>query len=445
MNTALLVASKPMPKGQEASEKNADLVPGISGGASNDAGFANALLQLEAMTDTVAGPTFVEVQSEAILHPEALWEQTFSPLRFLPANPIAEFETQPDLRSKMDALEAELADVLTVQPPQAKLFLPDDVPADGKDLEIMASLNTLQKQSSAMQANATPLPSVTVIEERTHFAPVMPEKTWLQNVSGFWPLALTAETAAPKRSSASNKAEPSSTEVVLSRSDISQTAVEDISVDSEAIMPRPEKNSERQQPAQLARASIAADGVQKEARLDSFLPSVYPSPSVQVSSAIIDELPATRTTPFLAADDIQAASKPALKTLRIALQPAGLGAVTVTLSLRDQALSIEVEAEQEIAASALRQDSQALTEKLSTAGYTVETLTILAIKSEPSGPASLGGDSPAQTLNDRNESGGRETGQKQQSGRDDRAQIPGLTDSNERETEKADPRGGVYL
>jgi len=108
-------------------------------------------------------------------------------------------------------------------------------------------------------------------------------------------------------------------------------------------------------------------------------------------------------------------------------------------------LSVGIDAEHEIAARALRVETQALTEKLSIAGYTVEALTILAAKSDASGAQQLGGESPAQSSFDKNDSGGREPGQKPQPGREGRAPQQGFADVNDRDTEKTDTRGGVYL
>ncbi|MDZ4790688.1 MAG: flagellar hook-length control protein FliK [Hyphomicrobiales bacterium] len=448
MTTTALVVGKATPKTEKSSGNKLGFSPDDIEKAPIPGGFRDTLSQLDTMTDIIAvsaPPT--ETVAETLTQPQALWDQTLPPSAFFAPNDKAWFDAHPNLISSVGTLETIISEVLMVGPQsQAKSHLPDAFPeANMMDVDVVASMKAIQKQSSMFKANAAPLPPISVMDEQTHFAPVTPDKSWLQNLAGRWPLALTAETGAPKRSTAHGKTEPPSNEIASARADVQRTAMENVSVEAEVFITRAEKNAAREKPAQSAIASIAPEAVQQEARLEGFAAAAYPSPGVQITSPILDELPAARTASIPSPDPAQAASKPALKTLRIALQPAGLGAVTITLSLKDQALSVGIEAEHEIAARALRVETQALTEKLSIAGYTVEALTILAAKSDASGAQQLGGESPAQSSFDKNDSGGREPGQKPQPGREGRAPQQGFADVNDRDTEKTDTRGGVYL
>ncbi len=176
--------------------------------------------------------------------------------------------------------------------------------------------------------------------------------------------------------------------------------------------------------------------------ISAFAPVNPAPPALQVASAVIDAQ--TGDTPQPTAAPTAAAPTPALKVLRIELQPAGLGSVTVTLSLKDQSLAIALEAEHEATAGALRVDTQALADRLSAAGYAVDGLTISVAKPDITASVPMNGESSAQTSTGKQDGGGRDANYRSQSD-DDRANQSGLSESHEKTLQNPDLRGGVYL
>jgi hypothetical protein len=65
-----------------------------------------------------------------------------------------------------------------------------------------------------------------------------------------------------------------------------------------------------------------------------------------------------------------------LRSLDIALEPAGLGTVTVKLSVRDDVIRVELDTSRSEAAQLLERDRDALTSLMKSAGYQVEHLTV---------------------------------------------------------------------
>jgi chemotaxis protein MotD len=81
-----------------------------------------------------------------------------------------------------------------------------------------------------------------------------------------------------------------------------------------------------------------------------------------------------------------------VKVLTIQLHPAELGTVTVRMTLKGDAMDVEVEAGRRATAQAIEADREALTGLLRSAGYHVEVLTVRAV--DPSSTASPPGALP---------------------------------------------------
>ena len=89
-----------------------------------------------------------------------------------------------------------------------------------------------------------------------------------------------------------------------------------------------------------------------------------------VSSQIADEVRAE-----LRADGLgKGSSEGVVKVLHLELKPANLGSVTVKLTLKDNAISIQLEAQRLDTLAVIERERQALTNALTSAGYTVDSI-----------------------------------------------------------------------
>jgi hypothetical protein len=137
-----------------------------------------------------------------------------------------------------------------------------------------------------------------------------------------------------------------------------------------------------------------------------------PSPVQQVFDAIQSAAPAsTDGQAAMAASDPSApAGNEPLRTITIALQPDGLGTVSIQLSLKSSQLGVRVETSESSTAQLLRQHDSDLTGLLQSAGYTVGSITIQAASqaalADPQAQAGSGGQNAFNTSN----SGGSGTG-----------------------------------
>jgi len=94
-------------------------------------------------------------------------------------------------------------------------------------------------------------------------------------------------------------------------------------------------------------------------------------PSQQIADHIFAEA-ATATDRAGTVPD-QVSAKATLRVLHIQLQPADLGAVTVRMELRDAELTLHVEADRRETADLIRNDQDALSKLLRSAGYSVDS------------------------------------------------------------------------
>ena len=94
-----------------------------------------------------------------------------------------------------------------------------------------------------------------------------------------------------------------------------------------------------------------------------------------------------------AAAGARVASAPVVKVLRLELQPADLGTITIRMSLKQDGLDVRVEAGRIETARMLQTDQEALTKVLSNAGYRIEHMSVAAASLD----ASAGWDGRGQT------------------------------------------------
>jgi hypothetical protein len=79
--------------------------------------------------------------------------------------------------------------------------------------------------------------------------------------------------------------------------------------------------------------------------------------------------------------------QPMLRVLHIALQPADLGVVVLRMSLRDDTLSLRLEAAADATARCLAHDREELSRALASSGYTLDNLVIETVASDVSAKA----------------------------------------------------------
>ncbi|MDX2264378.1 MAG: flagellar hook-length control protein FliK [Hyphomicrobiales bacterium] len=128
-----------------------------------------------------------------------------------------------------------------------------------------------------------------------------------------------------------------------------------------------------------------------------------------------------------------------VKTLRIELKPADLGAVTVTMTARGGALRVAITAERETTARTIADDRGALAELLAAAGRDVEAITVSADGAFVEAPPPI--DGRADGGSGRAES---DTGRRRDDEREPRPQCEGRAREDRpppRDPERAAPRG----
>ena len=103
-----------------------------------------------------------------------------------------------------------------------------------------------------------------------------------------------------------------------------------------------------------------------------------------VAAAHTIERAEAQSTGALAAAATPTAS-PVVKVLRLELQPADLGTITIRLSLKEDGLDIRVEAARHDTANLLQRDQDSLAKLLTTAGYRIDGMAIVAAPTDGAG------------------------------------------------------------
>ncbi len=150
------------------------------------------------------------------------------------------------------------------------------------------------------------------------------------------------------------------------------------------------------------------------------------------------ESAAARPAPATAAAAASTTFAPAVRTIKLQLNPLSLGTVTIVLTGRDSELSIKLEAELAETVGKVEQDRSALTSRLAGAGYAISELTV----GRMSGAGTTGAEG------DQRESGARAGGNQGGDGSDGRAaqesaaQFGGERGGRHAETRAPAPEGG---
>jgi hypothetical protein len=248
----------------------------------------------------------------------------------------------------------------------------DAAPADVQSPSLPTALVTETIASAVAQSQAAPAqkvaapyaPRLTVTDSRTYLAP---EKLVIKSQPAG---SSTAENKSPVTLSASLEAalnmNPQAPQPV--KAVAGNNARQDGAAGQSAVSQTAPKEA-----AHVAEASVA------QPALMPGLPATA-SPTEQVFNAIESALPAGggSASASQAANQTAAATLEPVKTITIALQPDGLGAVSIQLSLKSSQLGIRLEASETGTAQILRQSSSDLSGLLQSAGYAVGSIAIHA-------------------------------------------------------------------
>lgn len=99
---------------------------------------------------------------------------------------------------------------------------------------------------------------------------------------------------------------------------------------------------------------------------DALAEAAYEAPADQISSAVQSEI---------SVESEEISTNGAVRVLQIELKPASLGAVTVRIALKDNAVTLHLEAQRADTLEAIERDREALAGSLRAAGYTVDGIT----------------------------------------------------------------------
>ncbi len=125
---------------------------------------------------------------------------------------------------------------------------------------------------------------------------------------------------------------------------------------------------EREPSSQTSGAiSIGLDGTRTQAVRDASGEVVYETPAEQIFSEVRAELDAEPV--------LQTSTDGAKKVLHLELKPASLGSVTVRIALKDNVVTLHLEAQRSDTLAAIERDRDALAGALKSAGYSVDAIT----------------------------------------------------------------------
>lgn len=153
--------------------------------------------------------------------------------------------------------------------------------------------------------------------------------------------------------------------------------------------------------------------------------------------------------------DLAASARPApaLKVLHIQLQPAELGTVTVRMSLKQDALELQLDVRNQEPAQLLRRDQEVIAKALQSAGYSLDGLSVQVVEADRvAGGAQHGaqsshgnGQSPAQAQPDWSRSDGQPSDMQRQEWQEPRRRFAQPEAAADARTGSRAPTGDVYL
>jgi hypothetical protein len=290
------------------------------------------------------------------------------------------------------------------------------------------------------------LPVVAVVRTETHFAPVVP----VLPAAAVAPTPPAAKPAIVERNGPVDGRKPDQPTGVAKPAS-PHPALEGIhSADSapqQAMAGRADKDASQQNAggeSAVPTAPLSARGLAHAGH-----PAV--PPGQQIAAEIVANLAPGEpgNSPAVLSSLPRPGAVHPVKVLTIQLHPVELGTVTVRMTLKGEAIDVEVEAGRPATAQAIDADREALTGLLRSAGYHVEALTVRAV--DPASSASSSGSLPASAdAGPQLQSGGgqpdaRASGSRAQPESRSHTQLPDRND-NDSEQATGDRRGaGLYV
>ncbi|CAN1724013.1 chemotaxis protein MotD [Hyphomicrobium sp. 1Nfss2.1] len=262
-------------------------------------------------------------------------------------------------------------------------------------------------------------------------------------------LAASAAAAVPQRSEQPGQTKRTATNVLRQEAHFAP-------VTSPTAGPQPHAtNEDGKLPGQGAErlaadqsAAAPADGIMTSA---DDLSSAMTRPAQQIADQVVSE---AGTGPEfierLTSPADQTGSKPALKVLHIQLQPIDLGTVTVRMELKDQELTVHVEADRSDTADMIRADQDTLAKLLRGAGYNIDTASVRIADAGSSGQqvsqTSAGTNLQSQAQSQSGPSAHQRQGQGEgQRGSANGDTNPQISRNDSYETTNTRSSGGVYI
>lgn len=194
-----------------------------------------------------------------------------------------------------------------------------------------------------------------------------------------------------------------------------------------------------EQPAPTARADVLPNAGPASGAVQQL------AERIASEAGTVDAAPQSAETPGLVQ---RSPFVPAVKVLRIELQPADLGTVTVRMSLRDRALQLDLEVGRGETAHLIQRERETLSTLLRSAGYLIDGLGVRLADQGGAG-VSTGGNQPSMQMHGGSQSGSfgadaRSPGARPQDERRDNT-FGNERNRDDEQTGRGPRRGGIYV
>lgn len=237
--------------------------------------------------------------------------------------------------------------------------------------------------SDAEEVASFPAIKVTVTGEETHFAPVKSGEETLSRLlanpsaDAVTVLAEAKAAAAPREATSSSAKDGAALQLAATGEPAPLVAAGDAASsrrggDEPRGDGRPAEGQARTTAAeqQSARLASAASDFQASASDVGTGIADAAAPAAQIARRIAAELANPASRPAV----VSSGSDGAVKVLHLQLEPANLGGVTVTLALKDDVITVHLEASRQETALAIEKDRAELSNALKSAGYVVDNI-----------------------------------------------------------------------
>lgn len=158
---------------------------------------------------------------------------------------------------------------------------------------------------------------------------------------------------------------------------IAEPPSRDVQTRVRAALPEADKDADVGLARNAAKSDVKVTTVRQETH---FAPPMKSTPAMQVADAVASGLADLEAQQAPRTTSEQAVTKPVstapLRVLQVQLQPAELGIVTISLSLKADALELHIDAMRADTADLLRRDREVLSDLLRQTGYDVDTVSV---------------------------------------------------------------------